>query len=78
VWGVSEANDRKAAEKAIDLTEDFFRRMGLPVGTGDVAPITIVPEDVIGHLEQAGHTSLGEAKDIGPKEVRRILELAAD
>lgn len=76
VWGVSEPNDRKAAEKAIELTEDFFRRMGLPVGAGDVAPITIVPDDVISHLEQAGQTSLGEAKDIGPKEVRKILEMA--
>lgn len=77
VWGVNDADDRKAAEQGIALTEDFFRRMGLPVGTRDIEPVKIVADDVIDHLERAGHTALGEQKDIGVREVRRILAMAA-
>jgi NADP-dependent alcohol dehydrogenase len=77
VWGVTEADDGKAAEIAIQRTEDFFRRMGLPVGTKEVAPIAVSADDVVDHLEKAGQTALGEGKDIGTREVRRILEMSA-
>jgi NADP-dependent alcohol dehydrogenase len=77
VWGASEPDDRKAAEIAIAKTEDFFRRMGLPVNTREVAPIAVSAEDVVGHLETVGHTALGEGKDVGAREVREILRLSA-
>jgi NADP-dependent alcohol dehydrogenase len=78
VWGVLEDNDRRAAERGIEMTEDFFRRMGLPVGASEIAPITISADDVVHHLEQAGQTALGESKDIGTPEVRQILAMAGD
>lgn len=76
VWGVHEADDGKAAARAIALTEDFFRRMGLPINAGEVAPIAIGAGDVIALLKQAGHISLGEAGNIGPTEVGEILAMA--
>lgn len=77
VWGVTEPDDAKAADRGIDLTEDFFRRMGLPVRTGEVAPIVVSGPDVVDHLKRAGQTRLGEGGDIGEVAVLRVLELAA-
>ena len=77
VWGVTEPDDRNAADQGIDLTEDFFRRMGLPVRTAEVAPIAVSGPHIVDHLKRAGQTSLGEAGDIGEAAVLRIMELAA-
>ncbi|WP_204326875.1 iron-containing alcohol dehydrogenase [Rhizobium lusitanum] len=73
VWGVTAADDKTAAEEAIDLTEDFFHRMGLPVKTADIAPIEISTDDVVAQLQRAGHVQLGEMADITPTQVREIL-----
>jgi NADP-dependent alcohol dehydrogenase len=77
VWHIQEPDENKAAEQAIARTEAFFRDMGCPVRLSDVAPIEIVPEDVVSHLERAGQTSLGERNDVRPQDVRNILALAA-
>ncbi len=77
VWGITEADEMKAAEEAIARTEDFFRRMGCPVRFSEIAPIRVEPDDIVRHLEQAGHTALGERQDIGARQVREILALAA-
>ena len=77
VWHIDEPNEDKAIAQAIDKTEEFFRTMGCPVRLGDVAPIRVVAEDVVHHLEVAGQTALGERGDIKPDDVRAILKLAA-
>lgn len=77
VWKVSEPDDAKAAERAIALTEDFFRRMGLPVTTGELAPVVVSADDVVEHIAALGQMPLGEGRDIGPGEVREILKLAS-
>jgi NADP-dependent alcohol dehydrogenase len=76
VWKITEPDDAKAAERAIALTEDFFRRMGLPVTTGELAPVKVSADDVVEHIAALGQMPLGEGKDIGPNEVRAILSLA--
>jgi NADP-dependent alcohol dehydrogenase len=75
VWKVEEADDRTAAERGIALTEDFFRRMGLPVRTGEMVQLSVA--DVVAHVVKAGQVPLGEGRDIGPAEIRTILEMAA-
>ena len=77
VWGISEADDTKAADRAIDRTEQFFLAMGLPVRLADVAPIVISADAVVEHMSRAGQTNLGENRDIRAPEVRTILEQAA-
>jgi NADP-dependent alcohol dehydrogenase len=76
VWKITEPDDAKAAERAVTLTEDFFRRMGLPVTTGELAPVKVSADDVVEHIAALGQMPLGEGKDIGPNEVRAILSLA--
>jgi NADP-dependent alcohol dehydrogenase len=77
VWGITEPDPAKAAELAIARTEAFFREMGCPVRFSEIAPTKVVPEDIVHHLEVAGHTALGERQDIGIKQVRDILAMAA-
>jgi NADP-dependent alcohol dehydrogenase len=76
VWGISEADDGRAAERGIALTEAFFREMGLPVRTREFEAVSVSSTDVVDHLERAGQTRLGEASDITVNDVRRILEMA--
>ncbi|WP_210239653.1 iron-containing alcohol dehydrogenase [Mesorhizobium sp. B3-1-6] len=77
VWKVDEADDKRAAERAIDLTEDFFRRMGCPVRISELAPTTVSAGAVVAHLERASQTRLGEAGDIQSAQVHEIIALAA-
>jgi len=77
VWKVNEPDDARAADKAIELTEAWFRRMGLPVRLSELAPASVSPEDVVAHLTRAGQTNLGEAEDIHGEQVREILTRAA-
>jgi NADP-dependent alcohol dehydrogenase len=77
VWGIAGGDDRRVAEAAIEATESFFRRMGLPVKTSEVAPIVVEAEAVVETLRRGDQTRLGEAGDIGPAQVREILALAA-
>ncbi len=77
VWHIEDKNEDAAREEAIRRTEDFFRRMGCPVRLSDVAPVKVVPADIVAHLERAGQTKLGEAADIDTAAVREILARAA-
>ena len=74
---IEDANEDAAREEAIRRTEDFFRRMGCPVRLSDVAPVKVVPADIVAHLERAGQTKLGEAADIDTAAVEAILARAA-
>jgi NADP-dependent alcohol dehydrogenase len=77
VWNINDDDDARVAAKAIDLTEDFFRRMGLPVRLSELAPHKVSADDVVEHLERAKQTELGEAGDIGGPQVRDIINHAA-
>jgi NADP-dependent alcohol dehydrogenase len=76
VWKISESDDAGAAEQAIAKTEAFMIRMGCPVKISDME-LTIDADALVEHLEKAGHTRIGEAQDIQPDDVRKILKLAA-
>lgn len=72
VWGIAGDDDEAVAEAAIAATEDFFARMGCPIRPADLCD-GFDPEPVVGHLERAGQTALGEHQSIGPDAVRAIL-----
>ena len=51
--------------------------MGCPVSIAGVAPIKVVPEGVVSHLDSAGQTELGDDKGFGIKDAFAILDIAA-
>jgi NADP-dependent alcohol dehydrogenase len=75
VWEIREGSDIEIASKAIDATEDFFRRMGCPVSTAELG-VAFDANPVVKHLEKAGQISLGENGTIDPAVVRAILRAA--
>lgn len=77
VWGITEPDAARAADQAIARTEDFFRRMGCPVRFSELTSTQATPDAIVHHLEQVGHTALGENGDITPADVREILNRAA-
>lgn len=76
VWKVDLPDDARVADLAITRTEDFMRQMGCPVRISE-AGIALNSDELVAHLEQAKHTSLGENADIHPDDVRAILRMAA-
>lgn len=76
VWHLTDSDDTIKIDKAIALTEDFFKRMEVPTRLSE---IDITKEHVDGILErlaQHGMTALGEHGDITIDVSRKILTLA--
>ena len=76
VWKIDDSDDARVADLAIARTEAFMASMGCPVRISE-AGFALDADALIAHLEQAGHTRLGENADIQPEDVRAILRLAA-
>jgi NADP-dependent alcohol dehydrogenase len=75
VWGIQSDSDAEVAARAIDATEDFFRRMSCPVSVAEI-DATFDAEPVVVHLVKAGQTRLGEHGVIDAAAVRSILGAA--
>ncbi|TDR82292.1 iron-containing alcohol dehydrogenase [Paludibacterium purpuratum] len=76
VWQLREGDEEARIEQAIELTRDFFERMGLPTrlsayGLGDEAI-----DAVVAQLQAHGMTQLGERGEVVPALVRQILQAA--
>lgn len=76
VWDIQVSDEREAALEAIARTEQFFAQMGCPVTLGELDE-TIDHEQIVDHLEKAGHNALGEDRGVNPSMVRVILSKAA-
>ena len=76
VWHVTDGTDEQKIEKGIALTEDFFKRMAMPVRLSD---IDLGAEDIdvlISKLEAHGMVALGENQAITLDVSRQILNTA--
>jgi NADP-dependent alcohol dehydrogenase len=74
VWGIHSGSDDFRIDAAIRMTELFFRSVGVPTTLHEYGVSADAAELVRQRFEQRG-TTLGEHKDIGPKETAAILEL---
>ena len=73
VWHLTDIDDEVKIDKAIALTEDFFKRMDVPVRLSDVG---ITEDNITGILEKLaehGMVELGEHSDITLEVSRKIL-----
>lgn len=76
VWGVTEGDDATRIDKAIELTEAFFKQMGVPVRLSDVDLAESDIDNIMDKLEQHGMVALGETRDVTPDISREILHAA--
>ncbi|GAB6070511.1 alcohol dehydrogenase [Thiomicrorhabdus hydrogeniphila] len=76
VWHLTEGNDELKIDKAIELTEAFFKRMNVPTRLSEVDVTKKDIDGLLEKLEQHGMTQLGEHGDITLDVSRTIYEKA--
>lgn len=76
VWNLDDNEDAIKIDKAIALTENFFKRMDVPVRLSEVDIHRDDLDAIVEKLTQHGMTALGEHGDIGLDVSRKILEQA--
>lgn len=76
VWQLTDADEEVKIDKAIELTEGFFKRMDVPVRLSEIDISKDQIDGLIERLEQHGMTELGEHSDITLDVSRKILEEA--
>lgn len=76
IWNLTEGDDETRTHKAIELTEQFFEVMQVPVRLSqiDIAEMNI--DTLVEQLTQHGMTQLGEHSAITPEVSRNILTAA--
>ncbi len=76
VWHLTDVDDELKIDKAIALTEDFFKRMDVPTRLSDVGLNESNVDGILEKLEQHSMVELGEHSDITLAVSRKILTLA--
>ena len=76
VWQLTDSDDTVKIDKAIALTEDFFKRMDVPIRLSEVGITQDNVDGLLEKLQQHGMTALGEHGDISIDVSRKILEQA--
>jgi NADP-dependent alcohol dehydrogenase len=73
VWGLRAGTEDEKIDQAIEGTRTFFESVGVKTHLKDYGVAPDVVQLVSKRLAARGWTTLGERKDIGPKEVEAIL-----
>jgi NADP-dependent alcohol dehydrogenase len=76
VWGIDGLGDEETIDAAIDRTESFFQRVGVPTRLSDYG---LTPSDcqVVVERFRQRDVYLGEQRAIGPQEIQEIFALCA-
>jgi NADP-dependent alcohol dehydrogenase len=73
VWKISHGNTDEKIDSTIQKTIDFFESLGLPTKLPDYGVSTDTIDIICDRFEKRGF-KIGEKADIGPAEIRLILE----
>ena len=76
VWNVVDGSEDQRIDKAIELTERFFKTMKLPTRLSEVDLGSSDIDAILEKLQQHGLVALGEQREITPDISRIILETA--
>jgi NADP-dependent alcohol dehydrogenase len=76
IWQINGGDADTRIAKAISATEDFFRRMGVPVRLSEVDLGEADIDTLIAQLERHNMVALGEDKQVTLEVSRQILQLA--
>lgn len=77
VLGLTGSDMDALANKAIEMTEAFYHKMGMKTKLSENATdFDNTSQTVFNRFEERGWNELGENKNIGPKEAKEIVELS--
>ncbi|MDR2016256.1 MAG: iron-containing alcohol dehydrogenase [Burkholderiales bacterium] len=78
VWQITESNEEKAIDMAIEKTASFFETMGLKSSLAKLGVERDVIEKLPARLQEHGLTALGEHGEVTPVVVKQILKASMD
>lgn len=73
VWNITSANDEDRIDQTIQKTVEFFESVGIPTRLPDYGVTTDTIDKICQRFEKR-RFKLGEKANIGPQEIRLILE----
>lgn len=73
VWGVLDGTDDERIDKTISKTIEFFESVGIPTKLPDYSVTSETIDTICTRFEKRGY-KVGEKANIGPAEIRMILE----
>lgn len=73
VWGVLDGTDDERIDKTISKTIEFFESVGIPTKLPDYSVTSETIDTICTRFEKRGY-KVGEKANIGPVEIRMILE----
>jgi len=73
VWGITEGNDHERVDRTIQKTVEFFESVGIPTKLPEYGVDTETIDRICNRFQKRGY-KVGEKADIGPVEIRLILE----
>ncbi|KFZ36492.1 aldehyde reductase [Shewanella mangrovi] len=76
VWDIPSAEEDVMADKAIEITVDFFESMGLKTHLADYGLGEEIIPHVVEKLRAHGHVNIGEKQKITAESAAEILKLA--
>ncbi|MGB5446836.1 MAG: iron-containing alcohol dehydrogenase [Psychromonas sp.] len=76
VWHIKDGSEDQKIDKAIEMTEAFFKNMGMPIRLSDVDLGASDIDKLVARLESHGMVALGEKQEITLPISRQILEQA--
>ena len=76
VWGLREGDVEARIDAAIVRTREFFESLGVPTRLSSYGIAADAIPALVTQLERHGMTALGERRDLGLDESRRVYELA--
>ena len=76
VWQISEGSEEQQIAQAIQLTEDFFQRMAMPIRLSDIELGESDIDLLMSQLEAHGMVALGEKQQVTLDVSRQILTTA--
>jgi NADP-dependent alcohol dehydrogenase len=74
VWDITEADEDKAIDLAIDKTQSFFESLGIKTKLSDYGVEKSKVDDLVNNLEKNGLVALSETGDLTLEHSRTILE----
>lgn len=74
VWGISPGTDDERADKAIELTENFFRSLGVKTRLGEYGVGADTVDKVVERLVKRNWIAFGDRRLVTPEVVRKVLE----
>lgn len=73
VWGITEGNSDERIDKTIQKTTEFFESVGIPTKLPDYGVATDTIDKICTRFKKRGY-KIGEKANLGPDEIRLILE----